>query len=160
MLLFIKLLYMKVVTYWELFDTLLELQHDNKLLEQLASWQQAVDNLSTSWKQPVRTQTDDKLLEQHCYKSAAVCYNLCVFTCEVDLAPYTNIFFRKIHLLLESVVRLEVMLAMQYFFKIFLLSHNFVCCSLCMNFTAKSPEMAIGQTSKIPKFPGSISGLP
>jgi hypothetical protein len=59
------------------------LQDDNKLLEQLvtslfvqlnnlvASCQQAVDNLSTSWEQAVRTHPVDKLLEQHCYKSAA-----------------------------------------------------------------------------------------
>ena len=68
---------------------IVELQDDNKLLEQLvkvvgttcnqsvelnnlvASCQQAVDNLSTSWEQAVRTHPVDKLLEQHCYKSAA-----------------------------------------------------------------------------------------
>jgi hypothetical protein len=37
----------------------------------VASCQQAVDNLSTSWEQAVRTHPVDKLLEQHCYKSAA-----------------------------------------------------------------------------------------
>jgi hypothetical protein len=37
----------------------------------VTSCQQAVDNLSTSWKQAVRTHPDDMLLEQHCYKSAA-----------------------------------------------------------------------------------------
>jgi hypothetical protein len=35
-----------------------------------ASCHQAVDNLSTSWGQAVRTHPVDKLLEQHCYKSA------------------------------------------------------------------------------------------
>jgi hypothetical protein len=36
----------------------------------------------------VRTHLVDKLLEQHCYKSAAglICYNLCVFTCVVIVA--------------------------------------------------------------------------
>ena len=37
----------------------------------VASCQQAVDNLSTSREQAVRTHPIDKLLEQHCYKSAA-----------------------------------------------------------------------------------------
>ena len=37
----------------------------------VASFQQAVDNLSTSWEQAMRTHPVDKLLEQHCYKSAA-----------------------------------------------------------------------------------------
>jgi hypothetical protein len=37
----------------------------------VASCQQAVDNLSTSREQAVRTHIVDKLLEQHCYKSAA-----------------------------------------------------------------------------------------
>ena len=32
----------------------------------------------------MRTHPDDKLLEQHCYKSAAGLFNLCVFTCVVD----------------------------------------------------------------------------
>ena len=31
----------------------------------------------------MRTHPDDKLLEQHCYKSAAGLFNLCVFTCVV-----------------------------------------------------------------------------
>jgi hypothetical protein len=80
---------------------IVELQDDNKLLEQLvkvvgttcnksvelnnlvASCQQAVDNLSTSWEQAVRTHPVNKLLEQHCYKSAAVCYNLCGFMCSL-----------------------------------------------------------------------------
>jgi hypothetical protein len=39
-------------------------------LQQL-SCQEAVENLSTNWKQAVRTHPVDKLLEQHCYKSAA-----------------------------------------------------------------------------------------
>jgi hypothetical protein len=42
---------------------IVELQDDNKLLEQ-----QAVDNLSTSWEQALRTHPDAKLLEQHCYR--------------------------------------------------------------------------------------------
>jgi hypothetical protein len=37
----------------------------------VASCQQAVDNLSTSWEQAVRTHLVDKLLERYCYKSAA-----------------------------------------------------------------------------------------
>jgi hypothetical protein len=37
----------------------------------VASCQQAIDNCSTSWEQAVRTHPVDKLLEQHCYKSAA-----------------------------------------------------------------------------------------
>jgi hypothetical protein len=37
----------------------------------VASCQQAVDNLSTNWEQAVRTHPVDKLLEQHCNKSAA-----------------------------------------------------------------------------------------
>jgi hypothetical protein len=45
----------------------------------VASRQQVVHNLSTSWEQAVRTHPVDKLLEQHCY--VQVCYNLCVFTC-------------------------------------------------------------------------------
>jgi transcriptional regulator of NAD metabolism len=53
--------------------TLVELQDNNRLLEQLVtslltSFKQAVDNLSTSWEQAVRTHPVDKLLEQHCYK--------------------------------------------------------------------------------------------
>jgi hypothetical protein len=55
-----------------------ELQDDNKSVELnnlVASCQQAVDNLSTSWKQAVRTHPVDKLLEQHCL------FNLCVLTC-------------------------------------------------------------------------------
>jgi hypothetical protein len=48
----------------------------------VASCQQAVDNLSTSWEQAVRTHPVDKLLEQHCYKSAAGLLQLAiVFTC-------------------------------------------------------------------------------
>jgi hypothetical protein len=48
------------------------LQDDNKSVELnnlVASSQKAVDNLSTSWEQAVRTHPVDKLLEQHCYKS-------------------------------------------------------------------------------------------
>jgi hypothetical protein len=40
-------------------------------LNLVASCQQGVDNLSTNWEQAVRTHPVDKLLEQHCYKSAA-----------------------------------------------------------------------------------------
>ena len=47
----------------------------------VASCQQAVDNLSTSWEQAVRTHPVDKLLEQHCYKSAAGLLQLVGFTC-------------------------------------------------------------------------------
>ena len=36
-----------------------------------ASCHQAVDKLSTSWEQAARTHPVDKLLEQHCCKSAA-----------------------------------------------------------------------------------------
>jgi hypothetical protein len=49
-------------------------QNCNKSVELnnlVASCQPAVDNLSTSWEQAVRTHPVDKLLEQHCYKSAA-----------------------------------------------------------------------------------------
>jgi hypothetical protein len=37
----------------------------------VASCQQDVDNLSTSWEQAVRTHQVDKLLEHYCYKFAA-----------------------------------------------------------------------------------------
>ena len=47
------------------------LQKSAELNNLVASCQQAVDNLSTSWEQAVRTHPVDKLLEQHCYKSAA-----------------------------------------------------------------------------------------
>jgi hypothetical protein len=60
---------LSLTTYWQIVG----LQDDNKLLEKLnnlvASCQQAVDNLSTSWEQAVLTHPVDKLLEQHCYKS-------------------------------------------------------------------------------------------
>ena len=66
----------------------------NKLLEQLvtsvefnnlvASCQQAIDNLSTSWEQAVRTHPVDKLLEQHCYKSVAGLSQLVVLHIEID----------------------------------------------------------------------------
>jgi hypothetical protein len=84
---------LSLTTCWQI----VELQDDNKLLEQLitsllsstnlvASWQQAVDNLSTSWEHAVRTHPVDKLLEQHRYKSAAgllqlVCFYVYRFTC-------------------------------------------------------------------------------
>jgi hypothetical protein len=77
---------------------IVELQDDSKLLEQLvtsllnsttthvASCQQAVNNLSTSLEQAVRTHPVDKLLEQHCYKSAAgllqlVRFYVCIVVC-------------------------------------------------------------------------------
>ena len=50
----------------------------------VASCEQVVDNLSTSWEQAVRTHVVDKLLEQHCYKSAAGLLQLvrfCVCIC-------------------------------------------------------------------------------
>jgi hypothetical protein len=77
---------------------IVKLQDDSKLLEQLvtsllnsttthvASCQQAVNNLSTSLEQAVRTHPVDKLLEQHCYKSAAgllqlVRFYVCIVVC-------------------------------------------------------------------------------
>jgi hypothetical protein len=89
---------LSLTTCWQI----VELQDDNKLLEQLvtslfielnnlvASCQQAVDNLSTSWEQTVRTHPVDKLLEQHCYKSAAgllqlVRFYVCSWTGEMTL---------------------------------------------------------------------------
>jgi hypothetical protein len=47
----------------------------------VASCRQAVDKFSTSWEQAVRTHPVDKLLEQHCYKSAAGLLQLVRFTC-------------------------------------------------------------------------------
>jgi hypothetical protein len=58
------------------------MQYDKKLLERLVTSllcpttlqqvaKQTIDNLSTSWEQAVRTHPVDKLLEQHCNKSAA-----------------------------------------------------------------------------------------
>jgi hypothetical protein len=58
-------------------------QNCNKSVELnnlVASCQPAVDNLSTSWEQAVRTHSVDKLLEQHCYKSAAGLLQLVRFT--------------------------------------------------------------------------------
>jgi hypothetical protein len=70
---------LSLTTCWQI----VELQDDNNLV---ASCQQAVDNLSTSWEQAVRTHPVDKLLEQHCYKSAAgllqlVRFYVCTTTC-------------------------------------------------------------------------------
>jgi hypothetical protein len=45
-----------------------------------------VDKLSTSWEQAVRTHPVDKLLEQHCYKSAAGLLQLVGFYVTVQLA--------------------------------------------------------------------------
>jgi hypothetical protein len=67
-----------------------ELQGDNKLLEQLVTSLKAVNNLSTSWEQAVRTHPVNKLLEQHRYKSAAICYNSCVFTCVPRLIKFSG----------------------------------------------------------------------
>ena len=76
------------------------MQDDNKLLEQLVTslssqqscskFEQAVDNLSlklsASWEQAVRTHPVDKLLEQHCYKSAAGLLQLVrfLYVCSVE----------------------------------------------------------------------------
>jgi hypothetical protein len=84
-----------------------ELQADNKLLEQLvtsllnqqpivASCQQAVDNLKTSWEQAVRTHPVDKLLEQHCYNLSAagllqlVRFYVCTISCHGFYLNYLN----------------------------------------------------------------------
>jgi AraC-like DNA-binding protein len=88
---------LSLTTCWQI----VELQDDNKLLEQktcnksvelnnlVTSCQQAVDNLSTSWEQAVRTHPDDKLLEQHCYKSAAGLLQLVRFyLCRMDHLHY------------------------------------------------------------------------
>jgi hypothetical protein len=57
--------------------------NENRLLKQfvtlksvelnnlVAGYQQTIGNLSTSWEQAMRTHPVHKLLEQHCYKSAA-----------------------------------------------------------------------------------------
>ena len=44
----------------------------------VASCQQAVENLSTSWEQAVRTHPVDKLLNSIATSLLQVCYNLCV----------------------------------------------------------------------------------
>jgi hypothetical protein len=92
---------LSLTTCWQI----VALQNDNKLLELVttcnksvelnnfvASFQQAVDNLLTSWEQAVRTHPVDKLLEQHCYKSAAGLLQLvdfyvcsCIYTIGVYL---------------------------------------------------------------------------
>jgi hypothetical protein len=86
---------------------IVELQDDNKLLEQfvtscwnnlwsvelnnlVASCQQAVDNLSTSWEQAVRTHLVDKLLERYCYMSAAGLLQLVRFyVCSIVVTTWT-----------------------------------------------------------------------
>jgi hypothetical protein len=94
MLLFIKLLQ-------GCHSQLVDLQGNNRLLEQLVtslltSFTQAVDNLSTSvnlstsWEQAVRTHPVDKLLEQHCYKSAAGLLQLVHFYLDVYLLLIKN----------------------------------------------------------------------
>jgi hypothetical protein len=55
----------KLFVWNNLYDKSVEL---NNLV---ASFHQAVDNLSTSWEQVMRTHPVDKLLKQHCCKSAA-----------------------------------------------------------------------------------------
>jgi hypothetical protein len=56
----------------------------------VTSCQQAVDNLSTSWEQAVRTHPVDKLLEQNCHKSAAGLLQLVRFyVCKVKLMANT-----------------------------------------------------------------------
>ena len=75
------LLFYQVATRLSLVDKLLNCRTINffgttcnksvELNNLVASYQQAVDNLSTSCQQAVRTHPVDKLLEQHCYKSAA-----------------------------------------------------------------------------------------
>jgi hypothetical protein len=68
----------------------------------VASCQQAVDNLSTSWEQAVRTHPVDKMLVQHCYKSAAGLLQLVRFyvcTTNVKLVAnqvYFTVFWRKL----------------------------------------------------------------
>ena len=57
----------------------------------VASCQQAINNLSTSWEQAVRTHPVDKLLKQHCYKSATgllqlVDHRQYIYTCGSTLA--------------------------------------------------------------------------
>jgi hypothetical protein len=42
--------------------------------------------MSTSWEQAVQTHPDDKLLEQHCYKSAAGLLQLVRFDVKQGLA--------------------------------------------------------------------------
>jgi hypothetical protein len=54
---------------WQVFGTTCD--KTVELNNIVASCQQAVENLSTSWEQAVRTYPVDKLLEQYCYKSAA-----------------------------------------------------------------------------------------
>ena len=87
----IMLLFHQVATRLSL-TTCGQMQDDNKFVVTtcnksvelnnfVASCQQAVDNLSTSWEQAVRTHPVDKLLEQHCYKSAAGLLQLVRFTC-------------------------------------------------------------------------------
>jgi hypothetical protein len=86
---------LSLTTCWQI----VELQDDNKLLEQLVTkvcWaQQPCSTLSTSrWQLVNKLGTSsantsvDKLLEQHCYKSAAVCYNFSVFTCLHNVGVY------------------------------------------------------------------------
>jgi hypothetical protein len=71
---------LSLTTCWQI----VELQDDNKLLEQ-----QPCNNFSTSWEQAVRTHLVDKLLEQHCYKSAAGL--LCIRCFRTDRAIQNSI---------------------------------------------------------------------
>jgi hypothetical protein len=55
----------------------------------VASCQQAAENLSTSWEQALRRRPVDKLLEQHCYKSACCRFvTSCAFSC-VHMKTFT-----------------------------------------------------------------------
>ena len=81
---------------------LIELQDDNKLLEQLvtsllssttvnlvASCHQAVDHLSTSWEQAVQKHPVDNFWNSIATSLPQVCYNFCVFTFVTSL-PFTS----------------------------------------------------------------------
>ena len=66
----------------QLVEKLLNCNKSAELNNLVASCQQAVGNLSTSWEQAVRTHPVDKLLERHWYKSAADCLQLvCFYVC-------------------------------------------------------------------------------
>jgi hypothetical protein len=60
----------------------------------------------------VRTHPDGKLLEQHCYKSAAICYNLCVYMCVYimvnNLISETTVFMLIIALIIYTCKNAQV----------------------------------------------------
>jgi hypothetical protein len=60
---------LSLTTCWQVVGT--TCNESVELNNLIASYQQTVHNLLTSWEQAVRTHPVDKLLEQHCYKSAA-----------------------------------------------------------------------------------------